>query len=119
MGRIALTVLKQDPDSRLSPHFGKAKWVLVHDPETGTATVHRNEGLDGRAAVDLMSAAGCTDAVLSGIGGGALGHLRRAGIRGWYGPPELGAAELLVRLADGALAPAEAPSHASEHRHHH
>jgi predicted Fe-Mo cluster-binding NifX family protein len=107
MSKIAFTTLLQRDNSALSPHFGKAKWVLIFDRETGHYAFEQNTGLNGRAVVEIMARHGCSDAVFTQIGSGALQHLHAAGIRGWIGPAYLPVPELLKRLDCGELVQVE------------
>lgn len=107
MGKIAFTTLLKRDDSALSPHFGKAKWILIVDRETGHAAFEQNTELNGRAVVEIMARHGCSDAIFTQIGSGALQHLHLAGIRGWIGPADQPVPELLKRLDCGELVPAE------------
>lgn len=105
MSTIAFTTLLNREDSALSPHFGKAKWILIRD-STGKISFEQNTALNGRAVVDFMVRHGCTDAVFTQIGPGALSHLQNAGIRGWIGTASTPVPELVERLGRGELAPA-------------
>jgi predicted Fe-Mo cluster-binding NifX family protein len=109
MTRTGFVVSKKTPDCPLSRHFGMAKWVLVHDTETGERVFVRNEGLTGRAVVDIMAGQGCADAVFTSIGRGARTHLEDAGIRAWQGRPGVPVSELARLLSLGELEPAQAP----------
>jgi predicted Fe-Mo cluster-binding NifX family protein len=117
MKKLGLTVLKETPDSPLSPHFGIAKWILIYEPETEGTTFVRNEGLTGKAVVDQLVRHGCTDAIFASIGDGALRHLDAAGIRGWYGDGDQPPVELARLLAEGQLRRAATASHRAP-RHH-
>ncbi len=117
MSKLGLTVLKKDNASHLSPHFGIAKWILIYDRDTGETSFARNEGLTGQAVVEVLVRHGCTDAVFSSIGNGALAHLNEAGIRGWYGPTDQTAVELAALLEQARLERAESASHVAPRRH--
>ena len=108
MSKIAFTALLNRPDSVLSPHFGKAKWILIRD-EGGQTTFEQNTVLNGRAVVDIMARHGCTDAVFTQIGDGAFVHLDRAGIRGWIGPANIPVPQLVERLERGQLERVQPP----------
>jgi predicted Fe-Mo cluster-binding NifX family protein len=103
MSKVGFTTLLNREDSVLSPHFGMAKWVMIRDDDTGEITFEQNTGLTGRAVADILAHHGCTDAVFTEIGPGALGHLRAAGIRGWLAPTDVPVPELVERLSQGAL----------------
>lgn len=116
MSRIAFMTLLKRPDSKLSPHFGKAKWVMIVDQDGGVPTFVQNIGLNGHAVVDILAAHGCTDVVFSEIGAGALRHLQAANIRGWFGSVELPVPDLLQKLRRRELPEALALTEAhSEH----
>jgi predicted Fe-Mo cluster-binding NifX family protein len=112
MKKVGMTLLRSDWQSPLSPHFGLATWLLIYDTETDQKTFERNRLLMGKGVVDVFAQHHCTDAVFSEIGPGALEILRAAGIRAWYGPPDVPAAQLIDRLKQGELESAkEARSH--------
>lgn len=117
MGKVGYTLLKNDLDSRLSPHFGTAKWLLIYDPGSGEATFVRNRELTGHWVVDTFVRYGCADAIFSSIGDGALAYLEDAKIKGWYGPSGGDPANLAALLAEGRLERAFAPNHSAP-RHH-
>lgn len=112
MTRVGMTLLRSDWQSPLSPHFGMAGWLLIYDANAGRRTFERNRRLFGKGVVDVFAQHRCTDAVFSSIGPGALEILRAAGIRAWYGPADVPASQLIDRLKQGKLEPAnEARSH--------
>jgi predicted Fe-Mo cluster-binding NifX family protein len=112
MGKVGFTLLRPDWQSPLSPHFGIATWMLIYDTRTDQKTFERNRLLMGKGVVEVFAHHNCKDAVFSNIGPGALEILRAAGIRGWYGPSDVPAAQLVDRLKQGILEPAsEAKSH--------
>lgn len=112
--KVAVVIAKSTPDSHLSMHFGSAKWVAIFTPDAAEPEIVRNEGLNGRSVVEIMSERGCTDAIFSAIGPGAHRHLCAAGIRGWLAPVERSAPDALRDLELGALSPVGGPTH--EHR---
>lgn len=109
--KVAVVTAKSTPDSHLSMHFGSAKWVAIFAPDAAEPEIVRNEGLNGRSVVEIMSDRGCTDAIFSAIGPGAHRHLCAAGIRGWLAPVERSAPDALRDLELGALSPAGGPTH--------
>jgi predicted Fe-Mo cluster-binding NifX family protein len=112
MSKVGMTLLRPDWQSPLSPHFGLATWLLIYDTETDQKNFERNRLLMGKGVVDVFVQHRCTDAVFSSIGPGALEILRAAGIRAWYGPADVPASQLIDRLKQGELEPAnEARSH--------
>jgi predicted Fe-Mo cluster-binding NifX family protein len=112
MSKVGMTLLRPDWQSPLSPHFGLATWLLICDTETDQKNFERNRLLMGKGVVDVFAQHRCSDAVFSNIGPGALEILRAAGIRAWYGPADVPATQLIDRLKQGELEPAnEARSH--------
>ncbi len=109
MSAIALMTLLNREDSKLSPHFGKAKWLMLVKSATGKSAFVQNAGLNGRSVVDLLVANGCTDVVFNEIGPGALQHLQAANIRGWFGPADTPVPQLLAMFRQGGLARAIEP----------
>jgi predicted Fe-Mo cluster-binding NifX family protein len=116
MSKIGLTLAKPEWTSPLAAHFGMAKWLLIYDTETQKKQFQQNKELIGRGVVAALEKHGCTDAIFSGIGPGALNHLNLAGIRGWYGSKRTPAHELVERLKRGELRRAEQPSEAGRGR---
>ncbi len=110
MFKLAFMTLLNRANTSLSPHFGKAKWVMIRDRETGAAQFVQNTGLNGQAVVAILASNGCSDAVFTEIGPGALAHLQAANIRGWFAPANLPVAEIAEMFARGTLKPATAPS---------
>lgn len=108
MSKIALMTLLSREESNLSPHFGKAKWILVHDTEQATSRFVQNKGLNGMSVVQHLMNEGCGDVICSEIGEGAVKHLHEANIRGWLGPADVPAPRLLQMLAEGTLRPVHA-----------
>lgn len=118
--RIGFTLLKESADSALSPHFGKAKWLGIHDTDTNTTHFVRNTGLSGRFVADVFGEANCTHAVFAQIGAPALEHLKAHGLEAFWGEAEVPATTLVQRLKRGQLARAETSEHTPKraHRHH-
>lgn len=110
MSKVGFTSLLDRDDSVLSPHFGKAKWVMIRDDDTGKLTFEQNTGLSGRAVVTILQRHGCTEAVFTEIGPGAFRHLEEAGIRGWLAPANVPVTELLERLSRRELPAAMEPT---------
>jgi predicted Fe-Mo cluster-binding NifX family protein len=110
MSRLAFMTLLNRENTKLSPHFGKAKWVMIRDTDTGAAQFVQNAGLNGQAVVAILAANGCSDVVFTEIGPGALAHLQTANIRGWFAPANIPVAEIAEMFARGTLKRATAPS---------
>ena len=103
MAKLAVMMSCDDPDGAMSLHFGKAEWVMVVDPASRTAEFARNEGLNGRNAVDLLIRQGCTDVILADIGDGALARLQAANIRAWAAPGRITGSQALHQFAAGEI----------------
>ena len=108
MSKIALMTLLSREESNLSPHFGKAKWILVHDTEQATSHFVQNKELNGMSVVQHLLNEGCSDVICSEIGDGAIKHLHEANIRGWLAPANVPAPRLLEMLTEGTLQPVHA-----------
>ncbi|MGD8863481.1 MAG: NifB/NifX family molybdenum-iron cluster-binding protein [Myxococcales bacterium] len=117
MSKTGLLLLRDDPSSRLSPHFGMAKWIAIFDPDSEELRFLQNRGLNGRAVTEVLEREGCSDVIFASIGSQALDHLKAARIRGWYGPKDQSPAELLRLLKDDQLQLAEASTHDAPRRH--
>jgi predicted Fe-Mo cluster-binding NifX family protein len=118
MRKIGLALLLNRPDSPLSPHFGMAKWIGIHETEAGRTEFVANVDLNGRATVDLLRQYGCTDVICQHIGEGALHLLQSSGIRVWLGTAGVPLNKLVEELLAGKLAPATTSSHHGQHGHH-
>lgn len=112
MSKIAFTALLDRPDSVLSPHFGKAKWIMIRD-DAGNAQFEQNTELNGRAVVEILRRAGCTDVISTELGEGAFRHLQQAGIRAWAGPADVAAPKLAEMFRRGELQPLNPKPHDS------
>ncbi|MGC9292511.1 MAG: NifB/NifX family molybdenum-iron cluster-binding protein [Acidobacteriaceae bacterium] len=108
MSKIALMTLLNRANSALSMHFGKAKWILVHDTEEGTSYFVQNEGLNGKSVVNYLLREGCSDVICTEIGEGAVENLKRANIRGWLAPADTTAPRALEMFTEGSLQPVHA-----------
>ena len=108
MSKVGLMTASEREDSLLSGHFGKTPWVMIRSDDSSVPTVELNEPLRGHAVIEILQRHGCTDAVFTQIGAGALRHLQEAGIRGWIAPPDTPVAEVLQRFRSGDLPPATA-----------
>ncbi|MGO8720332.1 MAG: NifB/NifX family molybdenum-iron cluster-binding protein [Acidobacteriaceae bacterium] len=108
MSKIALMTLLDREDSSLSPHFGKAKWILVREAESGPSHFVQNHGMNGKSVVEQLLREGCTDVICSEIGMGAVEHLHQAHVRGWLAPAGIPAPRLVEMLLAGSLQPVSA-----------
>lgn len=103
MGSLAVMMSTNDPGGLMSPHFGKAEWVMVVGASGGTPEFTRNEGSNGRSAAEILIQQRCTDVIVVDIGDGALSHLQEAGIRTWGSPGAMAGREVLRMFAEGKL----------------
>jgi predicted Fe-Mo cluster-binding NifX family protein len=110
MSKIAFTSLRKNSDSPLSPHFGKAKWLLILDTGSNVPESIQNTGLTGRAVVDLLKSNHCEDVVFNGIGPGALKQLKEAQIGGWFAPLGVPVVQLMKMFSSGQLHLARKPT---------
>ena len=108
MSKIAAMTLLDREDSSLSPHFGKAKWIMIRDPQQSCWHFLLNQALNGKGVVEELLRQGCTDVICSEIGAGAVENLKRAQIHGWLAPASVPASQLFQMLAEGLLQPASA-----------
>jgi predicted Fe-Mo cluster-binding NifX family protein len=99
----------------MSSHFGKAEWIMVADTENPVSTFEKNEGLNGKCAVEIVIRQGCTDVILADIGDGALGHLQAAHIRVWAAPEPVAGDEALRMFREGQLPPVPTARTATRH----
>ncbi len=117
MGRLAVMMSTDDLDGPMSPHFGKAEWIMVVEVPSGVAEFARNEGFNGGSAADLLISRGCTDVILADIGKGALARLQAANIRAWAAPGPVTGNEALQLFAEGHLSPVPTARTATRHGH--
>lgn len=92
-------------EGQMSGHFGKAEWILFADTENRNLEFVKNDGLNGKSAVERLIHQGCTDVILTDIGDGALGHLQAAQIRAWAAPGPVTGDEALRMFREGQLTP--------------
>lgn len=110
MSRIAFLTCQHRPGSRLSPHFGTARWVMILDSATQSTTFVRNTGLNGRAVLDILTRKHCEDVVFSEIGPGAFHKLKAAKIGGWRADGTKGVPALIEQFFRGELRLARKPT---------
>lgn len=103
MSKIGFVTLLKKGDSPLSPHFGKAKWLMVLDSDSQQSHFIQNTILDGRSVVQLLRQEGCSEVVFTNVGEGALRQLKQAGIAAWYAPSGIPVPRLLEMLNAGQL----------------
>jgi predicted Fe-Mo cluster-binding NifX family protein len=108
MGKIAVAMSSESASAPLSEHFGKAEWIMLVD-EQGVQSFMQNEGSNGRGTAEILLQNGCTDAIFTGIGGGALVTLKAAGIKGWAATKGVSGERALELFARHALRAVEVP----------
>lgn len=105
MSKIGVMMSEDRAEGKMSPHFGKAKWILFVDTNDSIPTFQKNEALNGKGAVALVLQQGCSDVILADIGDGALGHLQAAHIRALATPAPITGNEALRMFKEGQLHP--------------
>lgn len=114
MSKIGVMMSADRGDEQMSSHFGKAEWIMVADTDRSVLEFVKNEGLNGRSAVEIAIRQGFTDVVFTEIGNGAFGHLQAAGIRGWVAPEQITGQQALQMFEQLALQPANASTKQGE-----
>ena len=105
MSKVGVMMSMDRADAPMSTHFGKAEWIMVAETENRTLSFVKNEGLNGKSAVEIVICQGCTDVIVTDIGDGALGHLQAAQIRVWAAPAPVAGDEELRMFREGQLPP--------------
>ena len=119
MTRIGVMMSADRANEEMSPHFGKAEWIMVADTESGVHAFVKNEVSSGKGAVEIVIRQGCTDVILADIGDGALGHLQAAHIRAWAVPAPVAGNEALRMFSERQLPPMPAARAATRHGERH
>ena len=108
MSKIGVMMSADRADEPMSSHFGKAEWIMVANPVNSAIEFVKNEGLNGRSAVEIAIRQGLTDIIFTEIGNGAFGHLQTAGIRGWVAPEQISGQHALMMFKQSQLEAASA-----------
>jgi len=108
MSKIGVMMSAESTDGQMSSHFGKAEWIMVTNADNAVPMFVKNDGLNGKSAVEIAIRLGCTDMIFSEIGNGAFGHLQAAGIRGWVAPEQISGQQALNMFAQSQLHAVEA-----------
>jgi len=119
MAKIGVMMSADRADEVMSPHFGKAEWIMVTDTESGICEFVKNEALNGKGAVEIVIRLGCADVILADIGDGALGHLQAAQVRAWAVPSPVAGNEALRIFGEGQLSPVPPARAAARQGAHH
>jgi len=93
---------------RVSGHFGRSPWMMIAESQRTAQEFVKNEMMNGKSAVAMMTRQECTDAIFTEVGNGAYGHLAAAGIQGWIAPVGISGQDALEMFKRGALEPAQA-----------
>ena len=89
--KVVITAQKDDVDGPVDPRFGRARWFIVYDTETGESAVHDNEqNLNAAQGAGVQAA---QNVARLGVGGIITGHvgprafatLKAAGIKVYTG----------------------------------
>jgi len=108
MSKIGVMMSADRADEQMSAHFGKAEWIMVAGTENQAPEFVKNEGMNGKSAVEIAIRSGFTDMIFTEIGNGAYGHLHAANIRGWVAPEHITGEQALQMFAQSKLQPANA-----------
>ncbi len=108
MSKIGVMMSADHADEPMSSHFGKAEWVMVTNPDSPAREFVKNQGMNGRSAVEIAIGQGLTDVIFTEIGHGAFGHLQTAGIRGWVAPEHISGQQALKMFEQSQLEAASA-----------
>jgi predicted Fe-Mo cluster-binding NifX family protein len=108
--KVAVTSQGQDPDCAIDPHFGRARYVLVVDTNTGSFVVRSNTGPKRTLHTAGIQSAGAlismgAEAVISGhIGPKAFATLEAANVKVYQATTNT-VNDAIERLKAGKLRP--------------
>ena len=107
---IAFTAAGPGWDDAMDPRFGRARYLLVHDDESDTLTVHDNgaasneaHGAGPKAARALLDLGAEVLVTGNGPGGNAARVLSGRGVRVFVGAGDLTVREALASYREGRL----------------
>lgn len=105
--KIVISAKGADPSDALDPQFGRARWMILADPETGSLTAEANPGAlsehaAGVAAAQFVIGLGAHAVVTGRCGPNAAKLLRAAGIR-IYCAGDVSVEGALAAFRDGKL----------------
>jgi predicted Fe-Mo cluster-binding NifX family protein len=113
--KIAITSKGKSMDAEVDPRFGRARYLIVFDTESGSLDALDNqEGIDAAQGAGIMAgqavASSGAEALITGnCGPKAFNVLRSAGIKVYIGAS--GTVRQAIEAHDaGELSPAEAPN---------
>ncbi|MGC9006465.1 MAG: NifB/NifX family molybdenum-iron cluster-binding protein [Sulfurihydrogenibium sp.] len=82
--KVAMPVKPSQGKYLLSSAFGKARFFLIYDLDSGSYEVVENKELSGRDAVNLISSKGAKIVITNHIGGGAYRLLNELGLKAYF-----------------------------------
>jgi len=89
--KVAITAQREQMDSSVDPRFGRAKWFILVDTETGLSeSFHNKKNLDAAQGAGIQSSRcvaelGAQAVVTGNVGPKAFAALKAAGIRVYIG----------------------------------
>jgi predicted Fe-Mo cluster-binding NifX family protein len=110
MNKIGFVTAFNRKTTKLSSHFGMAKWVMILDKDSGKISFIQNTGLTGRAVLEILIREGCDDVVFRNIGPGAFKQMQTVNIAGWHAIEDKAVLELAEDLFVGRLRLARKPT---------
>ena len=103
MERVAVMMSSESVSAKMSEHFGKAECILVAGLQGEEPTFLPNDTTNGHGAARIVHRQGCSDAIVTGIGAGAVAQLKSLGIRVWAAPRGISGAQALELFRHGTL----------------
>lgn len=88
--KICISAFGKDPDSEVDPQFGRCKYFVIIDPETGSVTSIQNPGSEtssgaGIRAAEAIAGAGVDTLLTGSVGPNSFSILSEAGIETYSG----------------------------------
>ena len=114
--KVVISAQGNDLDSLVDPRFGRARWLIVADPETGLWEAHdngANADASGGAGVQPSSAAasqGATAVITGNVGPNAHRLLAAAGIAIYQTENGVRVRDALAMFGRGELPAVESPT---------
>ena len=114
--KVAITAQGDDIDALVDPRFGRARWFIIADSETGAWQAHDNSanrdagGGAGVQAGSTMASAGVEALITGNVGPNAHKVLSAAGITIQQAGNGVTARDALAAFVRGDLPTAQAPT---------
>ena len=114
--KVAISAQSNDIDSLVAPRFGRARWFIVADTETGKWRVHDNaanvdaSGGAGVQAGSTVASQGAEAVITGNVGPNAHKVLAAANIAIYQAGNGINVRDALAALKRGELAAVEAPT---------